>query len=221
MCVKILSKIYDNSLEDSIATRLRKKRLKLFTTLIGSVPRPIRILDIGGTEVFWETMNYTGNPDIEVVLLNLYEIKTKNKNFSSVVGDASCLSGVYDKEFDVVFSNSVIEHIVDRNGQLKMVAEVKRAGKKYFIQTPNRYFPIEPHFLFPLFQFLPITVRTWLVMNFNMGWYKKTDDFQKAKMTANSIKLLTYKELKIMFPDATIYREKFLGMTKSFVIYGG
>lgn len=52
-----------------------------------------------------------------------------------------------DNEFDAVFSNSVIEHVGDYEAQRQMANEIMRVGKRYFVQTPNFYFPIEPHIL--------------------------------------------------------------------------
>jgi 2-polyprenyl-3-methyl-5-hydroxy-6-metoxy-1,4-benzoquinol methylase len=125
-----------------------------------------------------------------------------------------------EREFDIVFSNSVIEHVGKYEQQAQMAKEVLRVGRRYFLQTPNRFFPIEPHFVFPLFQFLPVFLRIWLVSHFDLGWHKKASDTQEAVALANSIRLLTRRELKELFPGGTVYREKFYGLTKSFIIYG-
>jgi hypothetical protein len=102
-----------------------------------------------------------------------------------------------------------------------MANEVCRVGKCYFVQTPNKYFPLEPHFLFPFFQFLPIRFRAWLLQNFKLGWFTKTPDALEAREVVESIRLLTKKEFKAFFPNASIYEEKVLWMTKSFIAYGG
>ena len=60
-----------------------------------------------------------------------------------------------DKSFDVVFSNSVIEHLGDPRKHEQYAREIARVGVRYFVQTPNRWFPIEPHLLTPLVHFLP------------------------------------------------------------------
>ena len=71
------------------------------------------------------------------------------------VGDAVDMPGISDGAFDVVFSNSVIEHVETYENQRRMAAEIRRVGRRYFVQTPNRHFPLEPHFLVPGFQLLP------------------------------------------------------------------
>ena len=102
-----------------------------------------------------------------------------------------------------------------------MAKEVRRVGKRYFVQTPNKYFPLEPHFLFPLFQFLPINIRVLLLQNFRLGWFSKTPDQAKAREIVESIRLLDKREFISLFPNAELYEEKTFGMTKSFVAYGG
>lgn len=81
--------------------------------------RPIQILDIGGTEIFWERMNFTDNNNVNITLLNLEKVPVKYNNFKIIKGDSSDLSFFKDKEFDVVFSNSVIEHLFSRDNQKK------------------------------------------------------------------------------------------------------
>lgn len=160
--------------------------------------------------------------DVHVTLLNIDDQPVSGPKFESVVGDARDLSRYPTHAFDVVFSNSVIEHLgPDFADQKKMADEIRRVGKRYFVQTPNRYFPIEPHFLTPGFQFLPVDVRVWLVSNFNVGWYKRIPDKAEAKREVESISLLSRGDLRRLFPDARVYEETILGLTKSFVAYGG
>jgi hypothetical protein len=217
--MEMLKRIVDNRRADSLATKLRQRRFALFVCLLASMPRPIKILDIGGTQGFWERMNFTDEPGIEVVILNVSHLPTTYDNFISVVGDARDMKAFADGEFDIVFSNSVIEHVGTYADQRRMAEEVQRVGKSYFIQTPNRYFPIEPHFLFPLFQFLPLSVRAFLAHHFDLGWYKRIPDKHKATREVAMIRLLTRRELAHLFPGASIYKEKILGLTKSLIAY--
>ncbi|MCJ8283584.1 MAG: class I SAM-dependent methyltransferase [Rivularia sp. ALOHA_DT_140] len=150
-----------------------------------------------------------------------FDYQSNHPNIKTAVGDATNLSQFGDKEFDIVFSNSVIEHLFIYDNQVKMASEIKRIGKRYFIQTPNKYFPIEPHFQFPLFQFFPLSMKVMLIRNFQLGWRKKAETKQKAVETVTEIRLLGIKELHNLFPNSKIYKEKFAGLTKSLTAYYG
>jgi hypothetical protein len=217
--MRVLRSVADNRRGGTLATRLRKKRFALFEALVRGLGRPLTILDLGGTQLFWETMGVEESEDIRVVLLNLTRTETSYANFISVVGDATDLSEFGDKQFDIVFSNSVIEHVGGYEQQCRMAREIQRVGRSYFVQTPNRYFPIEPHFLFPFFQFLPLWLKVYLVRHLDLGWYgRRIKNRDEAMRTVTSIRLLTSGELRAMFPEAAIVRERFLGLTKSFVV---
>lgn len=216
--LKILA---DNRKANSFSTKLRRKRFAIFTSLISTLPRPLKVLDVGGSQLFWKNMSFTGQSGVKIVLLNVSKVVVTIPNFESMIGDGRNMSEFKDKEFDIVFSNSVLEHVGDYEQQHKMAEEVSRVGKRLFLQTPNLFFPIEPHFLFPFFQFLPLHSKVFLTNHFSIGWYKKAPDKQKAKETVNSIRLLTEKQITNLFPGATIYKEKLFGLTKSFVVLEG
>ena len=216
----MLKKIADKRDEHSLAVQFRKKRFAFFTSLLSQLERPVSILDVGGAESFWKTMGMDGHDDVFITLLNLTKDDVMLPNVTSIIGDARELK-YDDHSFDVVFSNSVIEHVGSHADQRKMAKEVRRVGQRYFIQTPNRYFPLEPHFLFPLFQFLPVIVRVRLLQNFNLGWIQRTPGAAEAREIVESIRLLGKDEFLKLFPDSKLYEEKVFGMTKSFVAYGG
>lgn len=122
-------------------------------------------------------------------------------------------------EFDFCFSNSVIEHVGTRDDQLRMAREVRRVGRGYFVQTPNRYFPLEPHFLVPGWQFAPVSVRTFLLQQKDLGWVRRVKDRSLARAVVESIRLLTLEEIQVAFPDGKIYHERICFLTKSFVAW--
>ena len=142
-------------------------------------------------------------------------------NVQSAVGEIRRGELAQEGTTDLVFSNSVIEHLGDYENQRRMAEEVRRVGRRYFVQTPNKRFPIEPHFLVPWFQYLPVGARTWLINRFDVGWYRRVPDRSVARAEVESIQLLTRKRFSALFPEATIYSEKFAGLTKSFVAIGG
>jgi len=207
-------------LQADLAIRMRRKRIVLFVSLLSSLTRPLTILDVGGVQEFWQWVGLIRD-DMKIVLYNVSPAESKHSTLISMVGDARNMREFKDKEFQVVFSNSVIEHVGTYRHQRQMAEEVQRVGERYYVQTPNRYFPIEPHFLFPFFQFLPLYFRIFLVAHFNLGWRGKILDKREAVEAVKEIRLLTEKELKQLFPGAMIRREKFLGLTKSFIVYKG
>ena len=216
----LIRSLADNSDTGSVATRMRRRRFQLFQSLLETLNGPIEILDIGGTQQFWDLMLPHHPENIRVTLLNIEHQQTNGRQFVSAVGDARSMPQYERESYDVVFSNSVIEHVGDYESQRRMAEEIRRVGKRYFVQTPNKRFPLEPHFLFPFFQYLPIETRAWLVNRFDVGWYQRIPDRDRAREEVESIQLLTRKRFAALFPGATIRDEKFFGLTKSFVAIG-
>lgn len=214
-----LRRLFDHRREDSWVHRFRLKRFAFIRSLLESVPRPMRIIDVGGTPVFWERMGMAGNDDVHITLVNLRESPVQHSNLKSVIGDGRDLGEFGENEFDVAFSNSVIEHVGDFSNQRRMANEIQRVARHYVVQTPNRYFPIEPHFLCPFFQFLPFWLRVRLAEQrvVKLGWYGGTGDRQKAQETVASICLLSKRQIRQLFPGCHIYSERFLGWPKSFI----
>jgi hypothetical protein len=209
----------DNHDPDSLASRLRLKRNQRFRYLIEGLPRPLKILDVGGFETVWENIGFVNRPDIQIILLNVHRCETSYSNVRCVIGDARHMPQFSDEEFDVVYSNSVIEHVGGLCDMKLMADEIRRVGKRYFLQTPYRYFPIEPHFLFPMFQFLPLPLQTYLVQHFDLGWMGRHVVKEEAEKAVLSIQLLSRGELRSFFPDADLENERFFGLTKSLLAY--
>ncbi len=213
----LLKRIFDHRDPASLAAQFRAKRNSLFKDFVRDLPKPLKILDVGGLEGFWERAGIAGDQSYSITLLNLESLRPRYENIHYVFGDGTDMSQFRKEEFDVVFSNSVIEHVGDYARQFKMGQEVRRVGKSYFIQTPNRNFPLEPHFFVPFFQFFPLALKVRLIRRFSLGWFEKTPDKQKALQIANSVELRTKEEFQSIFPDAAIYEEKFFLLAKSFI----
>ncbi len=212
-----LQTLASSTASDSVAASFRRKRFARFEDLIASAGHaPLTILDVGGTQEFWEVMGFTNTPH-KIVLLNLSATRVRHPNFVSLAGDARRLDGFTDQSVDVVFSNSVIEHLGTYASQQQMAAEIRRVGKKYFVQTPNYYFPVEPHFLCPFFHWLPFWARTWLIRKFSLGNITRKPSLEEALKTLSEFRLLKRAELQALFPDAAIHAEKIGGLTKSYM----
>jgi hypothetical protein len=213
----------DTEKEDSLSNRLRSKRFGLFNRLLSTLPTPVKIIDIGGRVTTWKNAGFCADSfqKVFITILNPEAASSAYPHIQYTPGDACDLSQFRDHEFDIVFSNSVIEHVGDFDAQHRMADEVRRVGKRYFVQTPNYYFPIEPHFLVPGFQFFPLSFKVFLIRHFTLGRRPKVPEPEAALQMAKSVRLLTRKEVSELFPEAQVYEEKFLGLTKSFVAYYG
>lgn len=216
----LFKKILDPAFKKSWNTQFRKNRFKLSESMIASFPpgKVVNILDVGGTESYWENMEFTDASRIKITRLNLSAGATRHSNFVSIAGDATRLQ-FPDNHFDVVHSNSVIEHLFTKDAQKLMAAEIRRVSTSYYVQTPNYFFPIEPHWLFPFFQFLPFKLRVLLTKNFDLGHYKKSVTTAAATERVREVRLLTEREMTELFPDGQIHREIFWGLKKSIVSY--
>jgi hypothetical protein len=212
--------LFDSEHPDSLVTRMRVRRLRLLAELINDLPQPVRVLDVGGTQHYWRLMGWLdeGKPQLEVTVINIEHPPDEfepDPRVTIVHGNGCSMPQYSAGQFDLVFSNSVIEHVGDRAARRQMADEIKRLGPRYLVQTPNKYFPIEPHFLFPLFQFLPMGVRAWLLNHFRLGWMPRRGDKERARRIVESVDLLDRREMTELFPEATLHRERF-GLVKSF-----
>ena len=175
-----------------------------------------KILDVGGTPYNWLLVDCPA----QITLLNLNlpdPLPNLPINMKYIAGDGTALQ-FDNKSFDVVFSNSVIEHLYSFDNQKKFANEVNRVGRSLWIQTPAYSFFFEPHFLTPFFHFFPKTVQKKLARNFTLwGWITRPS-LEFSNKVIDEINLLTFQQLQSLFPDCNIRKERILGLaTKSFI----
>jgi SAM-dependent methyltransferase len=152
-------------LTDAISLRSRRRKLRLFLDELQPTAET-SVLDVGADELaFGEgdgcgTLNFFEElypwPE-RITALGLHDgggFRDRYPAVRYVQGDA-CALPFADGEFDVVFSNAVIEHVGDRERQRRLVLEALRVGRRVFLTTPNRRFPIEVHTRLPLVHWLP------------------------------------------------------------------
>jgi SAM-dependent methyltransferase len=187
----------------------RRRRYELFAQLCLTGPAD-RILDVGaGRGRGLEQFNRV-NPIVAVDLNIEPEGFLAAPNVTVLEADGTQLP-FGDREFDVAFSNSVIEH-VPKERQQAFADEIRRVSDRYFVQTPNRYFPIEPHYQLPLFQFVPRRAQLAINRRISLGWRKRGPHVGETE-----INLLSASQLRRLFPEAEIHRERILGLTKSLI----
>jgi SAM-dependent methyltransferase len=196
--------------------RFRSERLRRLIDVCG-VSESSRILDVGGSYyTFWAYSPV--KPKVTLLNPKASWLKCDEPGFSTMLGDGRALP-FENGSFDIVVSNSVIEHLGEWQQQRLFAEEIRRVGRRYWVQTPNRGFFIEPHFLAPLIHFLPKRHRKRLARYFTVWGLTTRPTPKQVDELVEEISLLTEQEVKELFPDAQIIREKWLGMTKSIIAY--
>ena len=194
---------------------MRRKRLSRLLEY-HSLGRDTKILDVGGSGD-WSWVDAGDATSITVI--NLYPSSDVNiQNY--IQGDACDMHMFSDDQFDLVVSNSVIEHLLSSEDQKKMAAEIRRVGKSYWVQTSNRHFPLELHLCFPFIQYWPVKWRISFARVWPFSFEKMRGRIDGAVADAQAI-LLTKKTFQGLFPDAEIICEKFCGLTKSLIATRG
>ncbi len=204
----------------ALSQRLRNQRAEVFLRLVEGLPRPVRILDVGGTSAYWEKRGLAGDDRFRITTLNLQAEASRFGNIESVAGDATDL-GEHAGNYDVAFSNSVIEHLGTFDRQRQMADAMRGVAPALWVQTPNHWFPIEPHYYFPGWQWLPRQLRYALIQRYRFGWQGPHTDPVKARSRVDDVRLMTRAELAMLFPDAKIVPERFGGLTKSWIAVRG
>ena len=187
----------------------------------------MKILDLGGGDgshirsIFPDSANITVS---DVSEADLAQARKRYGFTTAMLSDSSLLPWA-DNEFDFCFCSSVIEHVTGPRNLIYEITntkaftdmawrhqqifakEIDRVAKSFYVQTPYKYFIIESHTWLPMV--IILLPRSWqikLIDLFNQFWPKKTGpDFY----------LLDRAEMQKLFPQARIFDEKFLFLTKS------
>jgi hypothetical protein len=214
-----MSPTWATSHKDVYSNRFRRKRLKRFLGLVDHIVRDkgfCKIIDIGGMSVCWlELESIWRDRPCHITLVNINDQPVPDGRFTSTVADACDLHQFRDLSFDLVHSNSVIEHVGAWSEQARMAKEVRRLAPRYFVQTPNFWFPIEPHLRLPLIHWLSEPVRVAAVMRRAHGFYPRAQTLDQAHRILDDARLLDVRAMTALFPDGVIERERFVGITKS------
>ena len=171
----------------------------------------MKVLDLGGTPGFWRAISQT--PE-HVTLVNLVDEPCPEPWMNLVIGDA-CDPPVHDA-FDLVVSNSLIEHVGGHWRREQLSEVVHRSADHHWVQTPYRYFPVEPHWVAPMMQSFPIGLRATISRHRSHGHIHSVDRRQSLRDVLE-VELLSSHEMAYYFPDSFVWHERFAGLTKSLV----
>jgi SAM-dependent methyltransferase len=181
-------------LAEPFARRARARRHARFLALVAPTPAT-RIVDIGcgalGLRGFAPELDVTG---VDTVPRPSYP-------GPFVQADASERLPFADGEFDLAYCNSVIEHVPVARRR-SFAAELRRVARGWYVQTPARSFPLEPHSLLPGAHWLPVPLRrAYWRLGATGGW--------------EQVELLGRGELESLFGGAEA--ERFGALVKSWI----
>ncbi|MBN2406638.1 MAG: class I SAM-dependent methyltransferase [Elusimicrobia bacterium] len=217
----------------SVQKNSRKHRKNIFDRYI-SPDKNDRILDLGGNNGahIADVLGQKNDVTVADISRSALDQAEKKYGFKTVLIDGGEKLPFPDKSFDIVFCSSVIEHVsIDENmawqihsgrtfsekalkKQELFAKEISRVGKKYFVQTPNKYFPFEPHMRLPLVNYMPRPVLMQILKMIRKYGILKRVRISRFIPTCN---LLGMNNLKYLFPGSMIVKERFLFLVKSLI----
>lgn len=204
--------LFDPNNPASISAKARGRRWQEFTRRFPDL-QDMRVLDLGGYPAFW----MRDPRPAAVTTVNIDSAETPQPWMSHVVADA-CLppAGLRAEQFDLVVSNSLLEHVGGYYRRRMLADVVHSAAERHWIQTPNRYFPVEPHWLAPGWQFLAVPARARILQHWSIS-HDRPADRRAALDVVLSTELVSRAEMQLVFPDSEIWCERVLGLAKSLV----
>jgi hypothetical protein len=210
----------------SVGRWLRSRRADL---LLAAFPdlADLHVIDLGGRSGTW--LDLPVHPR-SVTLVNLEDTGDSESADSSSSSSAPWITAVQadvcalpadlaTRRWDLAFSNSVIEHLGGHARRVDFVDTASSIAERLWIQTPYRYFPLEPHWLFPGMQFLPDRSRATIAARWPLAWSRP--EGRDAVGQVLDVELLSVTALRYYLPDATILRERVLGLPKSLIAVRG
>jgi SAM-dependent methyltransferase len=202
------------ALHDLIFRFTRPRRMRWFAATLAPAA-DTHIVDVGGRAGDWQ---YLETP-APVTLVNLDAPPDRNRDASRlrfVTGDG-CALPFPDGSIPIVFSNSVIEHVGGPEAQARFAAELRRVGRKLWVQTPAWIFPVEPHVIALALHWLPASWYRRLVRRWSLwGWYYRPTQ-PEAEAFLDRIHLLTHADMVRLFPDCEILVERWMLWPKSYI----
>lgn len=192
----------------SLSARARARRWDHFVACFPELSQ-MSVVDLGGRPQFWRMAD---RHPAHVTCINLEALPEPDEPWMTYVRGDACQP--VQGRFDLAISNSVIEHVGGHEQRRRFADVVHGAADRHWVQTPYRYFPIEPHWVFPGFQFLPLAV----AMEVSRRWpYGRRSSRQSAWEDVVSVELMSISDMRGYFPDSQIWTERLAGLVKSLV----
>jgi hypothetical protein len=192
----------------SVGAKMRARRWEMFIDAFPGVAE-YRVLDLGGTTEFWQRSSV--RPKL-VTVVNLLEPGEGDDWIDPIAGDACTYA--HQNSYDLVVSNSLLEHVGGYRQRQLLAGVIREAAPRHWVQTPYRYFPIEPHWLCPGMQFMPLSARIRLSEHWPLA-HSKPRSRQEAVDSVLWTELIGRTEMTELFPEARVVFERVAGIPKS------
>jgi hypothetical protein len=198
----------------SVGERYRARRWELLRQTFPDI-EAMSVLDLGGRVGMWLRAPFR---PAAIHIVNLQAPPPEVPDWMRVDQGDACALGpeVTRNTYDLVFSNSVLEHVGGYAQRAQFADNVRVLAPQHWVQTPYRYFPIEPHWLFPGFQFLPLNVRTEISRRWPLVHFPPESRAANTRRVM-AVELIGRTEMRSYFPESRLISEKTMGMTKSII----
>ncbi|SNY90571.1 hypothetical protein SAMN04515647_0741 [Cohaesibacter sp. ES.047] len=219
----------DYSNPNSLGSRMRAKRMRRIEEILKDVINEkgsATILDVGGLMQYWMALDNDLAEHCHVIVLS---DEPSEGHFDDLAGgfvgtsefrqgDGCNLSEYADCEFDLVHSNSVVEHVGNFDRKKQFSIETKRVGRNYYVQTPNLWFPIDPHYLLPFVHWVAAPYRFKRLAHKGLGPRNPAmHDYERAVHYIEHTDILDKELFTHLFSDCEIFYEKAGPLIKSFI----
>ncbi len=213
------------SLFERFSAISREQKLALFHDLMHPAPT-LRILDVGaevepGDRQEQQFLDrYPWKESLSALNISPEHVRTIRERYPAIdarVGDARQIPWP-DESFDVVWSNAVIEHVGSFEDQQQMAREIMRVGRRWFVTTPNRWYPYEFHLRLPLVTWLP-----WhgYIQCGRLVRYNHVEHRYVWAAGPERLRLLSASELARCFPGSRIIKHRVTFMPETLIAVGG
>jgi hypothetical protein len=210
-----------------IRQRAASNRSALLRQFIAKLPRPIRVVDLGGGADMWQRWGFTERDGLKITLVNHHEDDVTHRLpldsvlfISERILDAREIRSADLRHFDLVFSNSMLEHLPTRADQTELARKIVQCGRPYFVQVPNKYSLIDPHFphpAVPFFATYPRELQARLLSLHKFGSGSRSPTVAAARLRFSLYLPLGRSDMRRLFPNAEIVTERSLGIPMSLV----
>lgn len=208
------------------------RRATLFFNRVEQInSRPLKVIDLGGTVSFWIKWGLTEQHNIHITLINNHYMDGDARGYNNAIPyiqeqnmDVNKIRIEDLQGYDLIFSNSMIEHLETWQLQKQLCEKITDSGVPYFIQFPNSYSPLDPHFpspLVPFFAIYPKKMKAMLLMLSGFGGGRRCATFEKGMARVKYYNPLNKKEFGVLLPEGDMIAETVLGITPSLIMVRG